>query len=169
MARIIGKTMQSNFSDKKLIKYPSNDNNGYDPDKDGIENYVILSLSIQSNDILSKLLTDRLYLIKDEISEISQQIDERQKLKQSLNSEIDQRVCEVQNVIYGLELDMGNQIDKSRRRISLEQQIGELYKEKRQGELSHWQDTVMLKRELRKADKELRSASLDLWMMKFLS
>jgi hypothetical protein len=72
-------------------------------------------------------------------------------------------------VIYGLELDMGNQIDKSRRRISLEQQIGELYKEKRQGELSHWQDTVMLKRELRKADKELRSASLDLWMMKFLS
>jgi len=62
---------------------------------------------------------------------------------------------------------MCNKIDKSRRRTLLEKQIADLYKEKRQEQLSHWTDTVMLKREL--AEKEQRNAVLDLWMLKFLS
>jgi len=162
--------MQSKLpSDKKLIRYFFDSDGRYSEIDDKTEKHDIVLLPVQSRDILSKLLADRLYLIKYEVSEISQQIDDRQRLKESLDSEIDQRVCEVHTVIYDLELDMGGLIDKSRRRISLEQQIGELYKEKRQGELSNWQDTVMLKRELRKAEKELRSATLDLWMLKFLS
>lgn len=166
--------MQSKLpSDKKLIRYFFDSDGRYSEidckTNDKTESHDIMPLPVQSRDILSKLLADRIYLIKDEVSEISQQIDDRQRLKQSLDTEIDLRVCEVQTVIYHLELDMGEKIDKSRRRISLEQQIGELYKEKRQGELSNWQDTVMLKRELRKAEKELRSATLDLWMLKFLS
>ena len=56
-----------------------------------------------------------------------------------------------------------------KRRIWLEKQVSELYKEKRQQELSQWQDTVKLKHERRKAEKELRSAMLDLWMIQFLS
>ena len=64
---------------------------------------------------------------------------------------------------------MCNKIDKSRRRTLLEKQIADLYKEKRQEQLSHWTDTVMLERELRKAEKEERNAMLDLWMLKFLS
>ena len=161
--------MQSNSSDKSLIKYFSIPDDSYNPDKSSIEDYVIMPLSIQSSDILSKLLADRLYLIKDEINEITQQIDERQRLKQSLDSEIDERVCQVENVINLIELDMCNQIDKSRRRTLLEKQIGDLYKEKRQEQLAYWTDNVMLKRELRKAEKEERNAVLDLWMMKFLS
>ena len=170
MAGIAGKTMHSKLSsDKSLIKYFSIPDDSYNPDKSSIEDYVIMPLSIQSNDILSKLLTDRLYIIKDEISEISQQIDERQKLKQSLDTEIDERVCQVENVINLIELDMCNKIDKSRRRTLLEKQIADLYKEKRQEQLAYWTDNVMLKRELRKAEKEERNAVLDLWMLKFLS
>ncbi len=152
-------------SDEKRNRYVCDNGSDNDP----VKNDKILPIGVKSSDILSRILTDRLYLIRGEISEISHQIDERQRLKKSLDSDIEQKVCDVQNIIYFMELDMCNRIDKSRRRSLLEQQIGELYKEKRQGELSHWQDTVMLKRELRKTEKELRSATLDLWMVRFLS
>ena len=160
--------MQQKFpSDEKRNGYVCNNGNG--SDNDPVKNDKILPIGVKSSDILSRILTDRLYLIRGEISEISHQIDERQRLKKSLDSDIEQKVCDVQNIIYFMELDMCNRIDKSRRRSLLEQQIGELYKEKRQGELSCWQDTVMLQRELRKAEKELRSSMLDLWMVRFLS
>ena len=126
-----------------------------------------MPMPVQSNEILSKLLTDRLYFIRDEINEITRQVEERQELKQSLDSEIDERVCQVRNIIYLIELDICNKIDTSRRRTLLEKQIADLYKEKRQEQLAHWTDTVMLKREL--AEKEQRNAVLDLWMLKFLS
>jgi len=104
-----------------------------------------MPMPVQSNEILSKLLTDRLYFIRDEINEITRQVEERQELKQSLDSEIDERVCQVRNIIYLIELDICNKIDKSRRRTLLEKQIADLYKEKRQEKLSHWIDTVMWK------------------------
>lgn len=147
-------------SDKNLIKY------FFEPDSSYTQGN---ETAPQSKEILSKLLVERLYLVRHEINEIEGQLAERQKLTQILDSELDERLCQVQSVIYWLELDMCNKIDKSRRRTSLENQIAQLYKEKRQGKLSHWQDTVKLKTELRKAEKELRSASLDLWMMRFLS
>ncbi|MBI3336418.1 hypothetical protein HYZ98_02525 [Candidatus Peregrinibacteria bacterium] len=50
----------------------------------------------------------------------------------------------------------------------MERQIAELEKENRQQELLHWQDTVVLKRELREAEKELQNALLDGWMVRFL-
>ena len=79
MAGIAGKTMHSKpSSDKSLIKYFSIPDDSYNPDKSSIEDYAIIPLNIQSRDTLSKLLTDRLYIIKDEINEITQQIDERQ-------------------------------------------------------------------------------------------
>jgi len=158
---------QKSPSDEKRNRYVCDNGNG--SDNDPVKDYKIFPVAVKSSDILSRILTDRLYLIRGEIGEISQQIDERQRLKRSLDSEIEQKVCDVQNIIYFMELDMCNRIDKSRRRSLLEQQIGELYKEKRQGELSCWQDTVMLQRELRKAEKELRSSTLDLWMVRFLS
>ena len=96
-------------------------------------------------------------------------IEERQKLKADLQSNIDEDLCQIQSTIYALEQDMGGVIDKSKRRIWLEKQISELYKERRHQELSQWQDTVKLKHERRKAEKELRSAMLDLWMIRFLS
>jgi len=151
------------------VRYFVDSEDNYSQSSDSPKNHGIVPIPVKSKDTLSRILTDRLYLIKGEISEISQQIDERQRLKRSLDSEIEQKVCDVKNIIYFMELDMCNRIDKSRRRSLLEQQIGELYREKRQGELSCWQDTVILQRELRKAEKELRSATLDLWMVRFLS
>ena len=158
--------MQSN--DKKLVRYTFDTDSAYSTIDDNIESNAIMPLPVQTNEILSKILTDRLYFIKDEINEITRQVEERQELKQSLDSEIDQRVCEVRNIIYLIELDICNKIDKSRRRTLLEKQIADLYKEKRQEKHSHWTDTVMLERELRKAEKEERNAMLDLWMIKFL-
>ena len=172
MAKVNGKAMPLKpitEKDKDKVRYFVESEGNYSQSSDSAENHGIVPIPVKSRDMLSRILTDRLYLIRDEMSEISKQIDERTQLKKSLDSEIEQKVCDVQNIIYFMELDMCNRIDKSRRRSLLEQQIGELYKEKRQGKLSCWQDTVMLQRELRKAEKELRSATLDLWMVRFLS
>ena len=86
------------------------------------------------------------------------------ELRSTLNSDIDGDMCRTQTMLY--ELDF---MPDAARRSSLEKQIIELCKEKRYQKLSHWQDTVMLKHELRKAEKELRTATLDLWMIRFLS
>lgn len=158
--------MQSSSSDKRQVRYITDSDSNYSTSNDSIETNALIQM--QNNEILSRILTDRLYFIKDEISEITNQIDQRQKLKQSIDSEIDERVCEVQNVIYLLEFDLCNRVDRSRRRTMLERQIADLYKEKRQEKLSHWTDTVMLQRELRKAEKEERNAVLDLWMLQFI-
>ena len=123
----------------------------------------------QSKDILLKVISDRVTLTNKTIDELTALIEERRMLKDDLNSTIDDELCEIQSTIYALELDMCGVIDKSNRRISLEQQICALYKEKRQHKLSHWQDTAKLKHERRKVEKELRSAMLDLWMVRFLS
>ena len=132
-------------------------------------NYSLAEFPIKSKEVLYKTIYSRIVFLRQTIDEIDLLIDERQRLRESISSEIEQKVCDVQNVIHGLELDMCGVIDKSRRRISLEQQIGELYREERQQKMSHWQDTVKLKHERRMAEKELRSAMLDLWMIRFLS
>jgi hypothetical protein len=159
-------------SDNYSNNLPSiTDNAGYQPKKDesitAIDYSTLTSQPLKSREVLTAVISNRVTFLKNTIDEITAQIHERQKLKELLNSDIDQKLCWAQTKKY--ELDFWNVVTRARRRISLEQQVAELYKEKRQQELSHWQDTVMLKRELRMAEKELRMALLDLWMMKFVS
>ena len=123
----------------------------------------------KSRDVLSQVISDRVSFLKGTIDELAGLIEERQKLKTDLQSNIDDDLCQIQSTIYTLEQDMCGVIDKSKRRIWLEKQISELYKERRQQDLLQWQDTVKLKHEKRIAEKELRSAMLDLWMIQFLS
>ncbi|MFC1713553.1 hypothetical protein ACFL6S_07795 [Candidatus Poribacteria bacterium] len=123
----------------------------------------------KSRDVLAQVISDRVSFLKGTIDEITSLIAERQRLKADLQSNIDDDLCQIQSTIYALEQDMCGVIDKSKRRIWLEKEISELYKERRQHDLSQWQDTVKLKHEKRMAEKELRSATLDLWMIQFLS
>ncbi len=123
----------------------------------------------KSKEVLARVISDRVSFLKGTIDELTALIEERQKLKDDLQSNIDDDLCQIQSTIYALEQDMCGIIDKSKRRIWLEKQISELYRERRQQELSQWQDTVKLKHEKREAEKELRSAMLDLWMVRFLS
>ena len=73
-------------------------------------------------------------------------------------------MCRTQTEIFKLDF-----MPDSIKRSSLENRIMDLCKEKRDHDLSHWKDAVELKRELRKTEKELRTAMLDLWMIRFLS
>ena len=123
----------------------------------------------KSKDVLAQVISDRVSFLKGTIDELASLIEERQSLKADLQSNIDDDLCQIQNTIYALEQDMCGVIDKGRRRTWLEKQISELYKERRQQDLLQWQDTVKLKHERRNAEKELRSAMLDLWMIQFLS
>ena len=123
-------------------------------------------LPFKGRDMLPRVVSDRVKFLKSSTDEIKQMLHERQKLKDALNSERDEDICKTQTALY--ELDSLANADPARR-SSLEKQLADLSQEKRRQELSHWQDTVMLKRELRKAEKELRSAILDLWMLRFLS
>ena len=123
----------------------------------------------KSRDVLAQVISDRISFLKGTIDELAALIEERQGLKADLQSNIDDNLCQIQSTIYALEQDMCGVIDKGKRRTWLEKQISELYRERRQQELSQWQDTVKLKHERRKAEKELRSVMLDLWMIRFLS
>lgn len=136
-------------------------------DKSSSVGYVMLPG--KSRDVLAQVISDRVYFLKGTIDDLASLIEERQELKNALQSNIDDDLCQIQSTIYALEQDMCGVIDKSERRIWLEKQISELYKEKRDHDLSKWQDTVKLKQEKRMAEKELRSAKLDLWMIRFLS
>ena len=144
---------------------------GYQPvrniDKNSSMGYG--ALPGKSRDVLAQVISDRVSFLKGTIDELTALIAERQSLKSDLQSNIDDDLCQIQSTIYALEQDICGIIDKSKRRIWLEKQISELYKEKRQQDLLQWQDTVKLKHEKRIAEKELRSATLDLWMIQFLS
>jgi len=147
--------------------------NLYQPKKDetvGI-GYDILSYPVKSRKLLAKVISDRVSFLRKSIEEISRQIQERQKLKEALNSNIDEELCHTKTALYELDTygNIANSLNSGKRRISLENMLAALHKEKRHHKLSHWQDTVMLERELRNMEKELHSAMRDLWMVRFLS
>ena len=126
-------------------------------------NYSMLScLPTKSKELLSKVITDRVSFLKNTVDELNDMIAERATLTETLKSDIDENMCQARSELYGLELT-------DTKRNSLDKLIMDLYKDKRQQEHSHWQDAVELKQELRKAQKELRIAMLDLWMIQFLS
>ncbi len=123
-------------------------------------------LPFKGGDMLARVVSDRVKFLKSSTDEIKQILDERQKLKDSLSSDIDNNICQTKTAIY--ELHSMADTDPARR-SSLEKQLAELYQEKRRQELSLWQDSTNLKEDFRKVEKELRSAMLDLWMLRFLS
>lgn len=154
--------MQPDISPKKYLQLPSIPYSAdCQPKKaesitTGIGYSILTSQPIKNREVLAKVIADRVTFLQNAIDEITTQIQERQKLKEFLNSDIDEKLCHNLTKIY--ELEFWNIPTRARRRISLEQQVAELYKEKRQHEVLHWQDTVMLKRELRNAERELRMA-----------
>jgi len=129
------------------------------------------SSPIKGKELLAKSISDRISFLKKSIDEIYELLQERYRLKECLNADIDERTCQILTKLYRLgHYDENPWANTSNaRRISLEQQITELYKERRQQELGHWQDSVMLKKELRNMEKELLSALRDLWMVRFIS
>lgn len=116
----------------------------------------------RSMDILSKIVSERIVYLYQDLIEANRVIHERTTLARNIQSQIDDNIINTVNLQNEL-------ISDPNLRTSLENQINNLHKEKRQQELSHWRDTVELERDLRKAEKELRTALLDLWMVRFLS
>ena len=90
----------------------------------------------KSRNVLTQVISDRVSFLKGTIDDLASLIEERQNLKVDLQVNIDDNLCQIQNTIYALEQDMGGVVDKSKRRIWLEKHISDLYKERRQQELS---------------------------------
>lgn len=144
--------------------------NNHNPVRDsapgnGIDHSAFGFLPFKSRDVLTKVMSRRVTFLKTSIRELNGLLQERQKLRDSMKSGIDENLCVVQSQLYGLDA-LANVSPE--RKSSLEGQIMELYKERRRQELLHFQDTVALKQELRNLEKELRTATLDLWMLQFL-
>ena len=136
------------------------------PISDKPQEYGINSLPLKSRKVLAEVISGRIQFLKETISEIKTQVTQRQDLKDKLSYGIDLDICEIRTAVYDLEASVKqDQQDKN----PLERQIVELRMEKRRLELSSWQDMITLNRELREAEKELRSALLDLWMLNFVS
>ena len=122
----------------------------------------ISALNLPCKDLLSKVVSDRISLLYDTIIEVNRHLHARTTLARNIQSHIDESICSTVNLQYELNSDPNS-------KTSLENQINELHKEKRQQQLSHWKDTVELKREMRNAKKEMRNAMLDLWMITYLN
>ncbi len=132
----------------------------------GIDHSALGSLPFKSRSVLAKVTSHRVSFLKTSVRELNGLLRERQELLDSMKSGIDANLCAAQSELYGLDA-LAN--GPPERRSSLERQIMDLHRERRSQEALHFQDAVTLKRELRKAEKELRTATLDLWMLKFLS
>jgi len=124
------------------------------------------ALPFESRDTLARVISDRVHFLKDSIEEINSLLQQRKKLRYELQAEIENNTGRIQNLLF--ELDSMDNVNQTER-CSLEGTIVGLSKERRNLELSHFEHTVMLKRDLRKAERELRTAMLDLWMIRFLS
>lgn len=120
------------------------------------------SLPFESRDILSEVVSDRILFLYDSIRETNLQLLQRTELRNDFQQEICKEHVRIQNLLYELE-------NKGKDISSLELRLADLSQEERQQQLSHWRDTVELKRERRNTEKELRSAILDFWLIRFLS
>ncbi len=49
---------------------------------------------IKSREVLAKVISDRISFLRKSIEEIRAQVQERQKLKETLSSDIDKKLCE---------------------------------------------------------------------------
>ena len=116
--------------------------------------------SVKPGSLMAAVIYNRLSFLKSTISEISGQLRQRNALWYRQNEDIDENLCKAQSKAYQFEPDHPAASD-------LEQMIIGLQKEQRNLELSHWRDTVELRREYRETEKELRCAVLDLWMLSF--
>ncbi len=64
MAKITGKAMLPKLpSDKNPVRYFIDSEGNYSQSSDSAENHGIVPLPVKSRDMLSKILSDRLYLI----------------------------------------------------------------------------------------------------------
>ena len=152
--------------------FPATYFNLYQPKKDDSLDlgYTLASKPSMSREILLKVISDRISFLTKSIEDIQEQLLARQKLKESLISDIDTKLCQTKTALYELD-SFGSLAERlnSRRKSSLESLFANLDQEKRQQELLHWQDAVLLQRELRQMERELLSAQRDLWMMRLLS
>lgn len=129
--------MQPDTSAKKYSQLPSIPYDvDYLPEKEesttvGIGYSILTSQPIKNREVLAKVIADRVSFLQTTINEITSQILERQKLKENLNSDIDEKLCQIITKIY--ELDFWNVVTRARRRISLEEQVAELLKRKDSG------------------------------------
>lgn len=103
-------------------------------------------------------IEDKLQFLQECISQVEDQLQQRERQKQAFLSELEQKLCEVQTSIYYLD-QMGDARNNqmSRRRISLDREIKKLEKEQRTQELEHWRDVTELQKELRQLKKEYRA------------
>ena len=118
--------------------------------------------SSSTNDLLSNVISDRIDHLYTSINQSNQLLQKRTELRNNHQLEISKQHVRIQNLLFDFE-------NKGKDISSLEVSLANLSQEQRQQELSHWRDTAELMRELKKSEKELRSAILDLWMIQFLS
>ncbi len=135
----------------------------YMPDnpKYSVNTQSAFNLPFESKDLLSKVASDRIDHLTESLKDSNRLLLQRTELKNDFQQEISKDHMRIQNLLFDFE-------NKGKDISSLELSLANLSQEERQQEVSHWRDTVELKRELRNTEKELRSAMLDLWMIQFL-
>ena len=103
---------------------------------------------------IDKTIIDKLNFLGDTVKELKALIEERKKLRRKLMMDISDQINHVRSLL--LQFDTLLVPNNSRERMSLENELSFLEKDKRTQELLEWQDLDRLKRELREAEEKYR-------------
>ena len=93
----------------------------------------------------------KLKVLEAAIEQISQEIDDRERLRDTLLSKMDEAICEQKESLFQV-APYGSSpftLGDSKRRSSIEKELGVLEAEKRRETTSAWKDIAGLKKELR--------------------
>jgi hypothetical protein len=114
-----------------------------------------------TSDSLENLGREKIDSLKNEIAEIEQQIEQRQKLSQVVFNEADKVKIEINNFLR--EMNPTNQ-ENTREKVALKQKQIELAEFQLKERVNCWQDIAKLNQELREARKELtgRQSRMDM-------
>ena len=126
---------------------------------------LLNSLPLETKQAMHHIIADRVLFLRDSVAELNTLIQEREELKNALNADIEQNLAATKEALY----EELNLMASTERRSSLERLIAQQQREKRDRETEFWSDKFSAKLEQIKAEKELRNALLDLWMVRFLS
>jgi len=108
---------------------------------------------------LKEILTDKISFLKQFLSEIDEQIHDRENLKDKILDKIDKGMCYLHTKLYEIETwGLGRNKNIDTRRTQIEKELEALKSQKRDETRESWRDISLLKKEHREFFHEYRNA-----------
>ena len=133
-----------------------NDSNSKTNSSEKVSPTVRFSDQTSDLDPLERFVVGKLRILEAAIEELTKEIEEREKLRDTTLHVIDRTLCEQKELLYQV-APYGSSpftVGDSKRRCGIEKELSTLEAEKRRETTAAWKDTANLKKELRELLRE---------------